>query len=400
MLALVIAEPGPSAQELDRALREDGFAVEHSAPARLTARSDGGTPPDLVLASASLGPRRLALLSRSLTVGGLAPTVVVFPEGDFTALESCVRGGFDYVMPPYLPSLLRSRLAFGWERRRLTLNVEEMATAAGQREHESIAQQIQSGFLPEELPIPERWEVGARFEPARWVGGDFYDVFELVNGRRLGLVVADVCDRGVEAAMFMALIRTLVRHTAKHTSTCSLLGDAPAPMDGAALSPPLSISAGPLLQAVAGTNRYLVGNHLREGYFATMFFGVLDPVSGRLLYINAGHNPPALVHTGGYHQLLHPTGPAVGILADSGYSLGHVALEPDDTLLMYTDGVIGARNAEGEPFGMDRMLSLAAEPGRTAEEMLSAVEDAVRRYSGVDERSDDIAMLALRRRPA
>jgi serine phosphatase RsbU (regulator of sigma subunit) len=152
------------------------------------------------------------------------------------------------------------------------------------------------------------------------------------------------------------------------------------------------------VQAVVGTNRYLARNHLRQGYFATMFFGVLDPASGALLYINGGHNPPVLVRANGDYTTLGPTGPAVGMLSDSTYALGHTTLRPGDVLFTYTDGVVEARDTTGELFGMDRTMEVITKPGNTAEEMLGRVDEAMRHYVGSAQQTDDITMLAIRRK--
>ncbi|ALG09200.1 PP2C family protein-serine/threonine phosphatase [Kibdelosporangium phytohabitans] len=373
--ALLVADPATCTEELDRALRHDGFAVSHAdidAPAGRT-----GPPPDLVLVSASFGLRRVALLSQRLAGPAGSPTVVVFPGDDLDELQSCVRGGFDYVLPPFLPALLRTRLSSCRERGRLTRAVEEMAAVASLREYErdlSIAREIQSGFLPDELPCPAGWELAARFRPAKQVAGDFYDGFELLDGKRLGIVVADVCDKGIGAALFMALIRTLLRHTAQHTDT----GD-------------------PLRQAVTGTNRYLTRNHLQQGYFATLFFGVLDPETGMLCYINGGHNPPVIARAAGGQCLLEPTGPAVGMMADSRFEVGRTRVLPGDLLFVYTDGVVEARDSGGGQFGTDRMLDLVGRPSAAADVLLDRVDERLRRHVGSAEQSDDVTMLALRR---
>lgn len=411
--ALVVAEPAVATPDLDRALRADRFLVHRADPAALLpagpwCTADWGDP-ELVLASASLGLHRVALLSRRMATRHRPPTVVVFPEDEsdgMDALESCVRAGFDYVLPPFRPALLRSRLTSCWERGQLTRAVEEMAAEATLREYErdmSIAHEIQSGFLPEEMPTRAGWELAARFHPAKQVAGDFYDGFELVNGRRIGFVVADVCDKGLGAALFMALIRTLLRHTAEHTAAWSLV-DADENLAvgttmrvGASLPPMLSIGAGPLLQAVLGTNRYMARNHLRQGYFATLFFGVLDPVSGSVVYINGGHNPPVLMRAHGGHQLLMPTGPAVGMMPNSAFALGHTSLEPGDRLFVYTDGVVEARDTRGGMFGMEQLLDVVRRPCGSAEALLDSVEQRLHHHVGAADQFDDITMLTVRR---
>lgn len=401
---LVISDRELPAAELDGLFATGEFEPLHRGAGEVMSHPAHAPGAEVVLVSASLGLQRVALISQRLADAcPSAPTVLVFPQGDLAALEACVLGGFDYVMAPYQPALLRSRMSSCRERKRLARAVEEMAAAASLREYEQdldIAREIQAGFLPDALPSPRGWDISARTKPARQVGGDFYDAFELVNGRRVGFVVADVCDKGVGAALFMALIRTLLRHTAEHTGgwdSHDLEPGAGAVPAGAALTPLLSLGAGPLVQAVVGTNRYLARNHLRQGYFATLFFGVLDPVSGALLYINGGHNPPVLARAGGGHVLLQPTGPAVGMLADSGYLLHHVNLDPGDSLLVYTDGVVEARDTAGAQFGMAELVRIACGSAPSAAGLLDRVDSGLHEHIGAAEQFDDITMLALRR---
>lgn len=401
---LVVADEAARMPALEPALSEGGFAVRTATEDEVLA-SDEQEGPDGLLVSASLGLQRVALLARRFAHLPAPPTTIVFPQDDLDALEACVRGGFDYIMPPFLPSLLRSRMSSCWERGQLVSAVEDMAAEASLRAYErdlAIAHEIQSGFLPEKLPAPHGWDVASRFRPARQVAGDFYDGFELVDGRRLGFVVADVCDKGVGAALFMALIRTLLRHTAEHTGGAGgdevpAAGAVSMAEAGTSLPPMLSVGAGPLVQAVVATNRYLTRNHLRQGYFATLIFGVLDPASGALLYINGGHNPAVVMRADGSHTLLAPTGPAVGMMLHSSYALGQASLERGDTLLLYTDGVVEARATGGALFGMDRLLTAMSAPVKSAETVLSGIDTALRAHVGGAEQSDDITMLALHR---
>lgn len=408
--ALVIGELSRTTRELGNALRLSGFEVRQATPEQMIAPLEPMPGPDMLLVSAALGLQRVAVLSERFAADGHLPTTVVYPEGDITALESCVRGGFDYVTPPFAPSLLRTRLTTCQERGRLTMAVEEMANAASLRSYErelSIAREIQCGFLPEELPVSDGWQVAARFRPARIVAGDFYDVFELIGGRRLALVVGDVCDKGVGAALFMALIRTMLRHTAEQAGGWDLFEDGQARGGGrtagrggaAAGSQGLSVAAGPLLEAVSGTNAYMTRHHRQQAYFCTLFFGILDPSSGTLLYVNGGHNPPILVRADGEHMLLRPTGPAVGMFASSTYMLDHVTLRPGDRLFIYTDGVTEARDPEGKLFGMDRTLDVVTRPSPSADDLLDAVQKAIGEHGGASEQSDDITMLMVRRTP-
>jgi sigma-B regulation protein RsbU (phosphoserine phosphatase) len=405
-VALVVAEPGSTTAELDHALDAASFEVRHHDASELMIPADLIGAAELVLVSASLGLRQVALFGQGLASAGAGAAVVVFPQGDYAALETCAQSGCDYVTPPFLPSLLQLRVSSCQERSRLTSVVEEIAATVKLREYErdlSIAREIQCGFLPDAFPTRSGWEFAARFRPAREVAGDFYDGFELVNGRRLGFVVADVCDKGVGAALFMALIRTLLRHTAEHTGGWSLADDQPAyglGLDGPGgnVTPMLSVGAGPLLHAVTGTNRYLARNHQKQAYFATLFFAVLDPVSGSLIYVNGGHNPPLLLRAGEPEpMLLPPTGPAVGIQEDSHYLIGTAHLDPGDALLIYTDGVIDARNLAGEGFSMDRLLDHARLPNGSAQGLLDDLDDKIHAHVQAAEQFDDITMVVLRR---
>ncbi|ROP35187.1 PP2C family protein-serine/threonine phosphatase [Saccharothrix texasensis] len=379
--ALVVGRTADVRPDLVHAVRGAGLRVRSVAAADLESDPSLAGRPDVVLLSASLGLRRVALLSGRLAETGARRSALVFADGDLTALETCVRAGFDYLTPPYSSSLVRGRLTAAWERGELVGAVELLAVESTVREYErdlSLTHDLQAGFLPESLPRPSGWELAARLRPARLVSGDFYDAFELSDGR-LGFVVADVCDKGLSAALFVALIRTLVRHTAERF-----------PDD------PWQDGAGPLVHAVVDTNRYLARNHLRQGYFATMFFGVLDPRSGSLLYINCGHLPPELARADGTRASLPPTGPAIGLLPDSEYHLGHAVLLPGDVLLAYTDGVVEARDLYGGQFGREALMA-AVVPGRSAAALLDGVDEALRGHVDGAEQSDDITMLALRR---
>ena len=311
-------------------------------------------------------------------------------------------------MPPFLPALLEERVASCRERSQLSTVVEEIAATVKLREYErdlSIAREIQSGFLPDELPQRCGWEFAARFRPAREVAGDFYDAFELVNGRRLGFVVADVCDKGVGAALFMALIRSLLRHTAEHTGALELLDDEPAfgpeprALAGATSPPVLSVGASPLLHAVTGTNRYLVRNHQSQAYFATMFFGVLDPATG-----------PADLHqrrpqpAGADPVRRRRAGPAAPDRArrsasprDSGFVLGYTHLAPGDVLFVYTDGVVEARDLDGQEYSLDRLQQVVADPAESADGVLDSVDASLHRHVSGADQFDDITMFVLRR---
>jgi sigma-B regulation protein RsbU (phosphoserine phosphatase) len=295
------------------------------------------------------------------------------------------------------------------------------AMLMGYKRELEIGREIQAGFFPDSLPQPAGWEVAARFRPAREVAGDFYDAFELPNGR-IALVIADICDKGIVAALFMALIRSLLRaflqqrYHQEPFSTHAPLATPHSPL--ATHHSPLVFSPADreaLLEAVDQTNSYLTANHGQSYMFATLFCGLLDPATGELLYLNCGHTPPLVLSAAGesggkgrwrVREILHSGGPAVGLVPTAHYHVAETTLLPGDLLFAFTDGIIEARNAQGEQFGNGRLLGLLQSVGdeelpepveTTATGLLRLVEAAVVRHTAGAEAFDDLTMLVLRR---
>jgi len=261
--------------------------------------------------------------------------------------------------------------------------------------------QMQLNFLPAQLLQIPGWEMAAFFKPARQVAGDFYDLFELPGGR-IGIVVADVCDKGVGAALFMALFRSLIRIFSGQTAlnglplTCSIEIMTQAPV--VASDPDVDADDARALQAVHLTNSYIALNHGDLAMFATLFFGILDSKSGRLSYVNGGHEPLFVVAPGGgVKARLAASGPAVGIQTESNFSIRQSQLDPGDLLLGYTDGVTEATAADGTFFAMDRLLSILDTPPVSAAELLNRIATGVQAHIGAADQFDDITLLALRR---
>ncbi|WP_328297599.1 PP2C family protein-serine/threonine phosphatase [Streptomyces sp. NBC_00435] len=395
---IILDEYPPPPIDLLRALGEMGAElVPRTLADLLTGPLEELPEADVLLAPAQAGGESVRTAVRRLRRWGGAPIVVVWTVTEFAALEEHVRLGHDYLVPPFLPALVGARLHSCSERAGLGRTLREADARAelmGYEKELEIGREIQAGFLPESLPVPEGWEIDVCFRPARQVAGDFYDVFELSRGRRLAFVVADVCDKGVGAALFMALIRSLLRHTAENSGLQHLVA---AGRTGNSRRIPV-VGATPLLNAVTATNGYLTRNHLRQGYFATLFFGVLDPLTGSLVYINGGHNPPLLLAADGSEPLaLEVTGPAVGVLPDCVYTLGYAQLNPGDTLFVFTDGVPEARCPSGGFLGDARMLELLSGPPVSGREVVDRMDTAVREHTGTAEQHDDVTMLALHR---
>ena len=261
--------------------------------------------------------------------------------------------------------------------------------------------QIQINFLPSQLLQMPGWETAAFFKPARQVAGDFYDVFEL-PGKQIGLVIADVCDKGVGAALFMALFRSLIRIFSGQTSlnglslTCSDAIDDEA--EQAKENPTIDPIHFKALKAVQLTNKYIALNHGELSMFATLFFGILDPDTGRLSYINGGHEPLYIVNSGGgIKTQLAATGPSVGIEPQMRFKIKQTQMESGDILLGYTDGVIDANAADGRFFTAEQFRSILDAPSSSASELLDRIADSLQEHIGEAEQFDDITLLAIRK---
>ncbi len=263
--------------------------------------------------------------------------------------------------------------------------------------------EIQQNFLPIQMPELKRWELDAYFKPARQVAGDYYDVFHL-PGRKIGIVIADVCDKGVGAALFMALFRSLIRIFSGqfeiNAGACPggrLAVDWPE-QDSHGTADDLPAEDREALRAVVHTNNYVARNHGDLGMFATLVFGVLDPRTGQMSYINAGHDPLFVIAAqGGIRQRLEPTGPAVGLVADAAFRIARARIEPGEIFLGFTDGVTEATSRAGELFGTQRLVALTDQRFSTAQELIAAIATQVQQHTGEAEQFDDITMLALRR---
>lgn len=234
-----------------------------------------------------------------------------------------------------------------------------------------LARQIQQTFIPESLPQYENWDLSARWKTARQVGGDFYDVFELPQNR-LGLFIADVADKGVPAALFMALTRTLVR-------AAVIENDGPA-------------------DALRRVNDLLVPD-TKQGMFVTAVYAVLDMTSSELTYVNAGHNPPLWIKCNGGVERLTRTGVALGASEEAKYTQRVIQFDVDDSLLLYTDGLTESFDSDGEFFGEERLLeAIQANLCSSASELIDVVEKALLNFVKDMPAADDLTMLSIRRK--
>jgi len=258
--------------------------------------------------------------------------------------------------------------------------------------------QIQRDFLPKRIPALANWNISTSFRPASQVSGDFYDVFMLPHNY-VGLVVADVCDKGVGAALFMALFRSLFRIFSGQTHLVGLSIVAKVKRWDEEIAPdtPAESEQASALKAVGLTNNYIEQNHGQMGMFATLFFGVLDPKTGLLTYINAGHEPLLVIGQAGMKKRLKPTGPAVGLMLDAKFEVQQVELETGDILIGFTDGVTEACSPNGEFFTKKRLQSIIDQPASSASDLLERINTSLIAFTGNMPQSDDITILAVQR---
>jgi serine phosphatase RsbU (regulator of sigma subunit)/anti-sigma regulatory factor (Ser/Thr protein kinase) len=248
--------------------------------------------------------------------------------------------------------------------------VQEQQAEARERERIEqemrVAQLIQQQFLPQELPDLPGWQVAAHYQPARAVGGDFYDVFELPGGE-VGIVAGDVTDKGVPAALVMASTRSLLR------------ADAPR-----LVSP----------SAVLARVNDLLYPSIPARMFVTCIYAVLNPATGHIRYANAGHNLPYL-HTDDGVVELRATGMPLGLMPGMFYEEQETTILPGQSMLLYSDGLIEAHDANGEMFGFPRLKSLMNQPLSSHDLIDNLMTELDHFTNSSQEQEDDITLVAL-----
>ena len=234
----------------------------------------------------------------------------------------------------------------------------------------AVARLIQQNFLPRRVPELDGWGVAADYRPAREVGGDFYDFIDLPDGR-LGIVIGDVTDKGVPAALVMAATRSVLRASAQRL-----------------------LEPGAVLERV---NEHLCPD-IPENMFVTCLYGVLEPDTGRLVFANAGHNLP-VVSVDGVVSELRARGMPLGLMTGMNYEETEAVLEPGAHLLLYSDGVTEAHDPSREMFGSDRLAEQMAQSSDVAGgPLIASLLDSLARFTdGVAEQEDDITLVAIRR---
>ena len=390
---LVVGPPVADRGTLVQNVQREGCVAETAGAGGEALAKLRAEPFDLVLLDAQLpgmdGTRFLEAL-RSDAELARVPVIAVSAVDDVETIALCLESGADDYLPKvFVPAMLRARLRAALDRKRLR-DVESLTREM------AVARHIQRDFLPESLPLARGVQLEAVLQPAREVSGDFYDAFLLPPSGSIVLVVGDVCDKGVGAALFMALFRSLIRASADPVG-----GGAIQMIGGRRTLVRQSLeNATPadLLTLVAGfTNDYIARLHGRTNMFATVFLGALDPMSGRFDYVNAGHEPALVVAPDGTTRELRPTGPALGLMPDAALSAGEEMLERGHSLFAFTDGLVEARGAAGEAFGAERLRDALRANNSSATNLVRGVMEALNAFTGRAEPHDDVTLLAATR---
>jgi serine phosphatase RsbU (regulator of sigma subunit) len=235
-----------------------------------------------------------------------------------------------------------------------------------------LARQVQQNLFPEALPVEEGWDFAATCRPARAVGGDYYDIFEVAPGKVL-FAQGDVAGKGLGASLVMSGVHAVIRSSA-----------------GALLHKPE--------QLISELNAYLIASSADET-FVTMFLGLLDCKKGKIWYINCGHPPAIVIEPGnGKPEDLTEGGPLLGIIPGENYETGECKLKSGDTLVLVSDGVTEATNPVGEMFDHGRFVATSTRyADLPARETLRAIIEEVDRFAAESEQADDISVMILKR---
>ena len=333
---------------------------------------------DLVLSDINM-PRMdgLTLLEQIAGAEADLRAVIISAYGDMKNIRTAMnRGAFDFIIKPidfddFRVTVNRALVHLAKWREAL-MSRDKLVSLQNELD---VATTIQQSILPTVYPETDGFDIFGSMEAARAVGGDFLLVESFVDGR-VALAVADVSDKGVPAALFMMLSRTLLKGALR---------------DGA---PP-----GQVLEEVND----LLHEDNDTAMFVTLFCGIYDPHTGSLTYANGGHNPPLHVRADGSSEILPTTGGiALGVAPGFTFAEDAIELAPGETAVLYTDGVTEAVNETDEEFGMERLHELFAErPGMDARQGNAAVFDSVRAFAGDEPQFDDITCLLLhRKRPS
>jgi sigma-B regulation protein RsbU (phosphoserine phosphatase) len=378
---LIVDDKPANLRLLATMLVDEGYKVRSAINGRLALTATQAAPPDMILLDINMPEMNgYEVCERLKSDESTCDIPIIFISAlDETAdkVKGFQVGGVDYIAKPFQMEEVLARIQTHLALRRLQQRLQEANKKF--EEELALAAEIQTSFLPSRLPAIPGWQLTATLIPARETSGDFYDLIPL-PGDRVGIVVADVTDKGTAAALFMALSRTLIRTYA------------------------LEFVAQPNLAFQAVHRRILEDTNTKQ--FVTVFYGVLDLPTGTLTYANAGHNPPYLFRNqergAGQVKLqeLGNTGAPLGLrmLVELSWEQRTVQLAPGDVLVLYTDGITESEDLNEQFFEEQRLKhAIQANLGQTASAIQDAILTAVHQFVGGAPQHDDITLFVLLR---
>lgn len=370
---LVVDDTPANLRLLSQMLNEQGYQVRPVPDGRLALAAARAKTPDLILLDIRMPDMDGYQVCENLKAENSTKDIPIIFISALDAIQDKVKaftvGGVDYITKPFHVEEVLARVETHLALRKLQDQLESANTKMAQEL--ALAGKVQKSFFPQEMPNIPGWQLSFTMKSARETSGDFFDTIPLPRGY-IGIVMADVVDKGVAAALFMALSWSLIRTYA---------GDFPAHPE----------------MALTSVNQRLVEDTSAK-QFVTAFYAVLDPATGRLVYSNAGHPPPIVfnVNTGEVIQRLRHTGKPLGLFEEEIWEQKVVELGPGDLMVIYTDGITEAQNEESEFFDENRLVeSVKNHLEFPAQNLVDALLMDVQSFMGEISQSDDIALGVL-----
>jgi serine phosphatase RsbU (regulator of sigma subunit) len=384
---LIVDDEPFNVDYIEQELEDEGYATISASDGQEALDKINSESPDLVLLDIMMpvmdGFEVLSKLKENSETRDI-PVIVISASNDLKSVVRGIQSGAeDYLPKPFEPTLLSARISSSLEKKHLR-DLQKLYLKSLERELE-IGREIQKGFLPPELPQVEGWEIAAYFNAAREVAGDYYDVFQLPDGNLI-YVIGDVCGKGVGAALYMALFRSLIRATSKNDYFYDTYGDQG--QNNAEL----------LKHVISFTNNYVAETHGHTSMFSTIFIGIINLKDGRLTCINCGNEPALLVGREGAITELWPTGPIVGVIPNAEFLTKEIVMEDNELLLVYTDGVTDALNIHEVSFGREHLITLLKENHTNCDKLLINIEEQLIQFIGDAIQFDDITVLAIKKK--
>lgn len=372
---LIVDDTTANLRLLSGMLQKKGYKVRPVPEGSLAVAAAQSHPPDLILLDIKMPDMDGYEVCQILKSFELTKDIPVIFISALDEIQDKVKafkiGGVDYITKPFQLEEVLARVETHLELRRLQRQLQD-----NNRKMEmelALAGEVQKSFLPLEIPQTEGWQFSFVLKPARYTSGDFYDVFRLPDGN-LGVITADVVDKGIGAALFMALSYALLR---------TYVPDYPSQPD----------------QVFNLVNQRILDYTTAE-QFLTIFYGILDLTNGEMVYCNAGHCPPLLVRekTNGQLQELQRTGIPLGIYEGVAWQQAIEVLNPGDLIVIHTDGITEAENQNKAFFGEQRLRRSILESRHLgAEEILNAIAAGVADFTDDSAQNDDITLAVIKR---